>query len=123
MAISEDTLHFVRSKIKSVWALELLLFLHGNPSKSWSVDALTAELRSSRFVVSEVMAAFEASGLVIEEAEGLYRYHPASSQLDRLVQQVETAYAERPVALVKTILTAPNDKIQTFADAFRLKKD
>jgi hypothetical protein len=43
--------------------------------------------------------------------------------LDHAVGQVERVYAERPSAVVKAILSAPNDKIQSFADAFRLRKD
>jgi hypothetical protein len=39
------------------------------------------------------------------------------------VQELEAAYAARPLAVIKAILAAPNEKIQTFADAFRVKKE
>jgi hypothetical protein len=37
--------------------------------------------------------------------------------------EVERHYIERPLALIKAIVSAPNEKIQSFADAFRFKKD
>jgi hypothetical protein len=32
-------------------------------------------------------------------------------------------YAERPLAVIREIMSAPNDKLHSFVDAFRLKKD
>jgi hypothetical protein len=121
--IADETLQFIRSSIKSVWALELLLFLRRNSSQSWTVDRLVSELRSSRFVISEVMSTFKSAGLILEESDGSLRYVPASSDLDRHVGLLEIEYSQRPTAVVKAILSAPNDKIQTFADAFKIKKD
>jgi hypothetical protein len=121
--IADEVLQFLRASIKSVWALELLLFLRRHGAQVWTVDRLTDELRSSRFVVGQVMETFEAAGLVAKEGEGAFRYRPANSELDRIVGLVELEYGQRPTAVVKAILSAPNDKIQTFADAFRLLKE
>jgi hypothetical protein len=121
--MDEQLLQFIRATVKSVWALELLLVLRRDKSNSgWTVDRLTEELRSSRFVVSDVLSTFKSSGLVTEAAEGRCRYC-APYAIDRLVGMLESEYATRPAAVVKAILSAPNDKIQTFADAFRLRKD
>jgi len=114
---------FIAACIRSVWALELLLFLRRNSAHSWSIEALTKELRSSSFVVSEVLAGFKQAGLVSEEADGSVRYAPAASHLDRAVEQIAIAYAVKPLAVSKEVLAAGSDKIRTFADAFRLKKD
>jgi hypothetical protein len=119
----EDVKAFIGSCIRSVWALELILFMRRNSSRSWSIDALTAELRSSTFVISEVLATFRQAGLVAEEPDGTFRYAPASSHIDRVVDQLASAYATKPLAVSREILSAGNDKIRTFADAFRLKKD
>jgi hypothetical protein len=69
------------------------------------------------------LASLQAVGLVAPEAGGAFRYSPASSQLDRLVGQLAQLYRERPMAVTKAIFANPNDKLQTFADAFKLKKD
>ena len=121
--LSPEVLEFLRSSVKSVWALEVLLFLRRRSERAWTVDALTTELRSSAMLIGEVVAGFVAAGLVRDEGEPGYRYGPAHTALDYAVSQVERAYAERPTAVVRAILSAPSDKIQSFADAFRLRKD
>jgi hypothetical protein len=121
--LSAEVTEFLRSSVKSVWALEALLFVRRRAERAWTVDALVTELRSSSMVVSDLLGGFVASGLVRDEGEAGYRYAPANPALDYAVAQVEKAYAERPIAVTKAILSAPNDKIQSFADAFRLRKD
>jgi hypothetical protein len=120
--LSEDVLRLLRSSIKSVWSLELLLLLRRRRGTPSQIDWLATETRSSEIVVTDALAALVAAGLV-EQADGGFVYAPKPSDLDYLVHQLETAYAERPTAVVKAIISAPSDKIQNFANAFRLKKD
>ena len=120
--LAEPVLRFLRSSIKSVWALELLLVMRRAGSRIWTVDELTQELRSNRTLVADIAAAFVKNGLLDEPASGTFRYQSASDELDDLVQQLDRLYAERPPALVKEIVSAPNERIQSFADAFKLKK-
>lgn len=121
--IAEPVLRFVRSSIKSVWALELLLVMRRASGRAWTIDQLTQELRSNRTLVADIVSAFVKSGLIEEQAPGSFRYQPSSGELDDLVQQLDRVYAERPLALIKEIVSAPNERIQSFADAFKLKKD
>ena len=120
--IPSEVVEFIQSSIKSVWAAETLLLLRRRSDRSWTADELIRELRSSRSVVAENLATFLQAGLATEE-EGQFRYAPASAELDRIVHELEMAYAERPTAVVKAIMAAPSDKLQIFADAFRIKKD
>lgn len=113
---------FIHGSIKSVWSVELLLFLRRRREQRFSVDQLIKELRSSRGVVTDVLATFGQAGLVTEE-DGYYRFAPASEELDRLTQELETVYSERPATVVKAIMSAPSEKLKFFADAFRIKKD
>ncbi len=121
--IAEPVLRFVRSSIKSVWALELLLVMRRAASRVWTIDELTHEMRSNRTLVADIASAFVKIGLLEEPASETFRYRPASGELDDLVQQLDRLYAERPLALIKEIVSAPNERIQSFADAFKLKKD
>ena len=43
-----------------------------------------------------------------------------ASVLARLCDSLEEAYRERPVSVINTIVS-PTDRMQSFADAFRLK--
>lgn len=119
--LSEDVLRFIRTTIRSVWALELLLLLRRDPARAWTVKALIRELRGSAGIVAGAMTELEAAGLVAA-ADGAFRYQPASPELDALVAATAAAYTEYPVAVTQAIFTAPSDKIRLFADAFRIKK-
>ena len=121
--IDRELLDYVQSTFRSIWSLELLLFLRSHPDRTFSIEDLVRELRGSRPVVTQSMAALQAGGLVVVEAQDLVRFAPASPELVRLAEAVERAYRERPGELRRAILAAPNEKLQTFADAFRFKRD
>jgi DNA-binding IclR family transcriptional regulator len=116
----DDVLAELHRVIKSVWALELLILLRRG-SRAWRQDELVRELRSSDVAVGDALAGLQASGLVAADREGGYRYEPASPELDRLCGRIEALYAAKPLAVARAIMTAPNDKLRIFADAFRLK--
>lgn len=120
--IPEHVLQFVRRFIKSVWTLDLLVHMRREPARSWTVDILARELRGNRPLVEDALASLTRAGLLKQDANGAYRYEPAAD-LDAIAAELERHYAERPVALIKAIASAPSDKIQSFADAFRIKKD
>ena len=123
IGMDSDLLAFIRGSLRSVWNVELLLCLRNHQSRSWQPAELVRELRASDFVVEDGLASLRAAGLVSPDAPGTYRYLPASPELDRLVGQLEREYRQRPHAVTRAIFSGPNDTLQTFADAFRLKKD
>ena len=120
---SNELNDFIRTTIRSVWALELLLLISRERERTWRAVDLNRELRGSLGLVSDILSQFAAAGLVAEKGDGSFRYEPRSSDLDKLVRQLEAAYAARPLAVVRAIVAAPNEKIQTLADAFKVKKD
>jgi hypothetical protein len=60
--------------------------------------------------------------MVASDDAGAWRFAPASPVLENIAAQLETAYAERPMAVISAILAAPNDRLRNFADAFRFPK-
>lgn len=118
-----ELIDFVRGSFRSVWTLELLLFVHKNAEQSWKVEQLVRELRASDVVVREGLQSLQNAGLVVVEDGLLYRYAPANRVLDDTVAQLDTLYRERPLSVTRTIFSSPNERLKTFADAFRLKKD
>ncbi|HKT20396.1 MAG TPA: hypothetical protein VJR47_20240 [Stellaceae bacterium] len=120
--LPDDVVNFIRDAIGSIWALEQLLLMHRERGRSWSVDELTRELRSSLGIVGRVLQQFERVGFA-EQTEGRYRYHAATRELDAQVERLVAHYRQFPVAVMQTILESPNHKIQLFADAFRIKKE
>jgi hypothetical protein len=121
--MDEKLSEFLRDSIQSVWNVEILLKVFGQPGRAWRPAELVQELRASDFVVSQGAAGLQQAGLVVQDADSTIRYAPASAEANRLVQQLERVYRERPSAVTKALFSAPSGKLQTFADAFRFKKD
>jgi hypothetical protein len=121
--IDSGFLSFVRASFRSVWTVELLLFLWRHSSRAWTAAELVREMRASEFVVREGLILLQAAGLVGTDSECAYRYGPALPQLDGFVEQLDALYRERPFSVMQMIFSTPGDKLQTFAEAFKLKKD
>lgn len=121
--IPEKISAFLRATIKSVWALDLLVLMKSAPGRGWTVGTLNDRLRASTSLVEEILVGFIRQELVAAEADGTYRYAPANPEIEGLASELTRLYAERPLAVIKEIVSAPNEKIHSFVDAFRLKKD
>lgn len=106
---SDAFCRFVQSCLPTFEAAELLVELFRNADV-----ALPEDPRAAKH-----LALLRASGLLDEAL----RYAPASEELRRHVETLATAYEERPVTLVRLIYALRDDKIHSFADAFRLRKD
>jgi hypothetical protein len=120
---SDHELHgFVREHVRSVWALELLLLLKGDPDRCWPAVDLVRELRASQTLVSDNLGRFQRSGIVVLDDKDCHRYAPASPVLDALCGALERAYRERPVSIINMI-AAPPDPLQGLADAFKFRGD
>jgi hypothetical protein len=119
MVADVDLVAFIRRSIPSVWALETLLLVRRSPARSWSPGELVGELRASDAVVLGVLESFQRDGLVAKSEDGRFRFAPAADLLEDLTVALADAYAERPVAVIRTIVST-DAKLQTLADAFRL---
>ncbi|CAN0474660.1 unnamed protein product [Phaeothamnion confervicola] len=121
MISEEVALAFAGSTIKSVWTLELLFMLHENPARSWSTDRLIRELRSSRVVVAQAIAELQRAKLIRESEDGGIGYAAGSEEIARMVDELKKIYATKPVAVVRAIASAPNEKLRLLSDAFKIK--
>lgn len=119
MVADVDLVAFIRRSIPSVWALDVLLLMRRPPTRSWSTAELVGELRASDAVVVGALGGLLRDGLVAMEADGRFRFAPAADLLEELTVALAEAYAERPVAVINTIVST-DTKLQALADAFRL---
>lgn len=110
---------FVEAAFPTVWALETLLRLHREPQRSWTPDALVADLRASGPLIEDCLAALERAGL-IAQLEGGWHYQPASPTLADLVDRLALTYAERPFSVTGIITKRGSGALSGFADSFRL---
>lgn len=104
--IEHDLKEFIRNSIRSIWALELLLYLSKNAERAWSFEDLIRELRSSRTAILEAAMDLVQARLAVEQG-GQLRYAPANAGLDRLAKDLVRAYVVRPVAIVRHIGNSP----------------
>ena len=120
--ISDDLLSFIRASIRSTWAIELLLLMRKQAPQAFAPEELVRALRSSDSLIDTCLEQLQQAGLVIRDDAGGWRYGPAAPALDQLTAELESAYAERPVAVINAIMTTPSDRLKSFADAFRFPK-
>ena len=123
MPSEEDMEEFIRATFRSVWTLELLLFLRANKERNLSHAEMVAGLRGSDLIVTQSVESLAAAGLVVAGEDGTARYGPVSKALDAAVEGTEKLYRTSPDAVRRTIVAADNPGIAAFADAFRLRKD
>ena len=120
MPLKPELAALVRLHVKSVWTLELLLLMRTGRDHGWLVAELVTELRASTPLVAGALESLARSGLVVAESDGRWRYAPANETLASLVDAVEAAYRERPVAVIN-LISAPEERLRGLADAFKFR--
>lgn len=124
-AIKPRVKQFITDHIESVMQLEVLLLVAAQPGRVWTSNELAQELRIDEAWVDGQLRAMATSGLVsMEEASPpRFRYDPRTAELGQAVAELAQAYADRRVTVIGMIFSKPVDKLRTFADAFRIRKD
>ena len=116
---------FITEHIDSVMQLEVLLLLAEQPAKAWTAAELAQLLRIDAAWVEGQLRSMGGRGVVgvTEASPPQFRYEPRSAELGDTVSELARAYADRRVTVIGLIFSKPVDKIRSFADAFRLRKD
>lgn len=123
-AIPEAVQRLILEKIESISELETLLLLHGDPTRPWTGERLSTELRIDPRWASAHLKLLRDRGLLETIGEdGAYRFHAATAELATAVDALAVCYAQRRVAVISLIYSRPGDRIRILADAFRLRKE
>ncbi len=122
---TDDFCRFIQQTIPSVEAAELLIHLSHHPEQSLTPAAAVAGLPKG-VPLTEAQAAgllesFAGRGLVSRSGSE-YRYAPATGELRRYAETLAQAYNQRPVTLIRIVYALRDTRIQSFAEAFRLRK-
>ena len=112
---------FISDNFRSVWALELLLFLKDHAATAWQNDSLVQALRASDAIVSTSVESLLVAGLVLTDTKGA-KYAPATENLGELVEETEQLYAREPHAVRRLIISSSTPGLSDFADSFRLRR-
>lgn len=123
---SDEFCRFIQTTIPAVDAAELLLALSAQPDAWWDPAQLAGTLRPA-FGMTDAEAArcfevFQTRGLLAIGPDKRFQYRPASEELAAQVRTLAQAYKERPVTLIRMIYALRDAKIQSFAEAFKLRR-
>jgi len=114
--------HFIAQHVESLAQLEALLQMRQEPQRSWKSAELSQQLRIAPDMCEGILVDLQRRGFV-ENADDGYRYRPQSADADRLLANLADVYQQRRVAVITEIYSKPVHKVQTFADAFRLRRE
>lgn len=115
-AFSDDFCRFIQTSVPSVDAAELLLRLADEPQRWWDPAALP-EPGAPR-----LLEQLQASGLIALGPDRRVQLRPADERLQGHLRTLAQAYRERPVTLIRMIYALRDTRIQTFADAFKIRR-
>ncbi|HSO00078.1 MAG TPA: hypothetical protein VLS89_17415 [Candidatus Nanopelagicales bacterium] len=123
--LSEAVQRFVAAYISSIELLEVLLLLRKTETREWRAADVAREIGSSMMSIRDRLASLAARRLVAareQDDELWYRYAP-EPEIRRVVDDLAKAYKERRLTIIDLIYAkpAPSD-IETFSDAFRIRK-
>ena len=125
-AFSEAFLGFIHTAISSVSAAEVLLLVHRHPERWWTPvevrAALPADVNITESSIAACLDGLRPHGVLEFDAEKRARYRAASDEHDAHVRTLAQAYNERPVTLIRMIYALRDPRIQSFADAFKIRK-
>ena len=120
--LSASVLEIVSAHINSVEQIAVLRLLRSEPNRAWSVDAISAELRSATSSIRRRLDDLYAEGVLAHTGDEV-RFAPASSAMAEAIEQLLEAYRDRPNRIIELIYAKPAQSLHAFADAFRLKKE
>ena len=123
--IPEEVRRFISEQMRSISGIRLLLLLHVDPQREWSAQELAHELRVASEWTERELKLLAAQGLVANSANDSshFRYAPRNESLSNLVSGLAAIYPERQHSIIQILFSVPTDSIQSFADAFRLRKE
>jgi hypothetical protein len=125
-SIPNDLRQFILERIESVAYLEALLLLRSKPDAPWSCEAVANRLYIDQKQTAEILARLDADGFVTAAAREeypVYRYRPVTAHVQQMVDSLADFYGKHLVPITNLIHSKPKNRVQEFADAFRLRKD
>jgi hypothetical protein len=123
--LPDDLRRFIAEHLGSIVQLELLLLLAADATKPWSAEEAAKALYVSPEATLGFLEQMRAQGLCQRENSDpiLYRFVPTRPEHEQLTQDLAAVYKERRLTIINLIYASPVQKFQSFADAFRLRKN
>jgi hypothetical protein len=122
--LSSSLLELIHASIPTFQAAEALLFLAAHRDRDFSVEEVVVGMRPRIIEAADVheYGALFSERRLVSEANGRFRYAPASAELERSVRELSHAYNQRPVTLIVTIYHVASGTIE-LADSSKPRTD
>jgi hypothetical protein len=124
--IPVEVKRFIEINIDSVDQLEILRVLGEDPMKEWSATALVQEVQTQVETIGQHLSALQVRGLLAINTQGSElscRYGANNPETEDMINKLLQVYRERPVTMINLVYAKARRDIQSFAEAFRLKKE
>jgi predicted ArsR family transcriptional regulator len=123
--LPDDLRRFIAEHLGSIVQLELLLLLAADAGKPWSAEEAAKALYVSPEATLGFLEQMRTQGLCqVESGDPMrYRFAPARPEHEQLTRDLAAVYKERRLTIINLIYASPVQKFQSFADAFRLRKN
>ncbi len=118
--LSEPLESLISQHMTSMDHVALLLTLREQPDGTHRPAEVAGQTRLEPSVVERVLRDLTSSHLVRREGDA-YRYAPTAAARGA-VDEMALMYRTKPVTLVRAVYDRPARAVQSFADAFRLRK-
>jgi hypothetical protein len=96
-----------------VGELELLVMLHAERDRGWSVAETWAVVQ---------LEAMARAGL-LERTDGTWHFSPESAELEQATAALQEAYRLQSRDVVRFVFSTPGRDLQEFSDAFRVRRE
>jgi hypothetical protein len=123
--LPSEVRQLIARQVTTMEQVEVVLLLARSEGRALGLDEIRTTLRLPPTALPEkTFLALEEAGLIQRDAgpSPTWRYAPATVLLRRAAELLAVAYNERPVTLVRALYDRPSP-VQSFADAFRIRKE
>lgn len=123
MPSDSDLKSFISGSFRSVWAIDLIRFLHSESSRTHTRAELIDALRASDSVIGQCLDSLLAAGLITVTDEGQVGLRTTDARTTEMLTASIDFYTKSPDKVRRIIVSNAVPGITAFADAFRLRKD
>ena len=117
-----DVRLFVGRYVETLAQLELLLLIYNEKARRWTLPEISQALCFPPAMSAELLHALSTNGFVSTVEDG-YQYRSIDPETDDLIARLGETYRTRRVAVTNEIYSKPINRLKSFADAFRFRKD
>lgn len=121
MELSPAIKQFIARHIESLAQLEVLFYIRQTPGRPVQPQELANTLALTAEMSSAILADLARRGFAIKQDAG-FSYQVAG-EVDSVIELLADAYRTRRIAVTSEIYSKPLEKVKTFAEAFRLRRE